>query len=345
MSIELKTHKIIWGSSGNMCAFPDCKRKLLINDGSYDTSVVGQEAHIISKGKNGPRGDSELPLELRDKSDNIILLCADHHKIIDDHPERYTIEMLREFKANHLNWVSQNLSVDKVKERDELAYAGYVDTFIQLAEIDSWTDWTYYAFSNSTSILYGNLRKLKELLEFITNRIWFKRYPELENAFQNFKSITSDFISLFERYMYRKQDREELMDYVYKPVVDDEKIIRTSKFYQNSEGDQLKYGKALERYKYHNELLQDLILEMTRAVNHLFDMVRMYLFPAFRIKEGIVAVNFGYSWGNAWENSRVEYQKNEVMTLYPGVRKFAEIRAQRNYAIGSGIDEDYFKYL
>lgn len=58
-----------------------------------------------------------------------------------------------------------------------------------------------------------------------------------------------------------------LMEYVYKAIVDDEKIIRTSKFYQSLEGDELKYGRALKKFKYHNELLQDLILEMTRGVS------------------------------------------------------------------------------
>ena len=60
MSISLKTHKMLWGRSGNMCAFPNCKKELVMDESETDdASVIGEEAHIIARKENGPRGKSK----------------------------------------------------------------------------------------------------------------------------------------------------------------------------------------------------------------------------------------------------------------------------------------------
>ena len=75
MSISLKTHKMLWGRSGMMCAFPDCKKELVSDESETDDpSLIGEEAHIVGKTENSPRGKSDLPSEQRDKFDNLILL-------------------------------------------------------------------------------------------------------------------------------------------------------------------------------------------------------------------------------------------------------------------------------
>jgi hypothetical protein len=334
MTIKFNTRKIIWARSGNMCAYPDCRRSLV----TEDTSIVGEEAHIIGKRSTGPRGESEIPEEILNHENNLILLCPEHHKIVDDHPLKYRPELLREYKVKHEEWVKQNLIFDKIKEGNDQCYADYIDTFIQLANIDSWQDWTYDVFYNRPSILSGTLKNLKQLLEFIMNRVWFGRYPDLERGFNNFKEVTSDFISLFEMHIYWPKNMEGI-------EFSNEKIIRTAKFYQDYGQEKVRYSNALKMYKYHTEFLQDLIIEMTRSVNYLFDMVRKYLFAGFRISEGIVRINFGHSWGNSWKNLRVEYKENEKTMLYPGAKEFAKIRADRNYSIGKGYDEEYFKYF
>lgn len=53
MGIDLKTHKMLWGKSGNRCSFTDCKVELVIDDSeSENPSVIDQEAHIVAKKKN-----------------------------------------------------------------------------------------------------------------------------------------------------------------------------------------------------------------------------------------------------------------------------------------------------
>ena len=48
-------------------------------------------------------GNSPLTYEERNKYDNLILMCKVHHKIIDDQPNTYTVEVLKSMKAAHIN--------------------------------------------------------------------------------------------------------------------------------------------------------------------------------------------------------------------------------------------------
>ncbi|NGY85260.1 HNH endonuclease [Bacillus megaterium] len=78
--------------------------------------MVGEECHIISAKKNGPRYDSSFPTERLDSYENLILLCRIHHKLIDDQYQTYDTELLHRLKSNHEKWISDNLRIDKEKE-------------------------------------------------------------------------------------------------------------------------------------------------------------------------------------------------------------------------------------
>jgi hypothetical protein len=73
-------------------------------------SVVGEECHIHSHKGQGPRFDAGFPNGKLDGPDNLILLCRNHHKLVDDQCETYSVEVLRTLKINHENWVSTALS-------------------------------------------------------------------------------------------------------------------------------------------------------------------------------------------------------------------------------------------
>lgn len=108
MSITDKTRKVLWGRSGNLCAF--CKAHLVVDASEVDSeSVVGDECHIISGAPNGPRHDPTLVPGEIDGLGNLILLCRVHHKLVDDQPETFTASTLRQLKANHEKWVKERL--------------------------------------------------------------------------------------------------------------------------------------------------------------------------------------------------------------------------------------------
>lgn len=334
MSVSLKTHKMLWGRSGMMCAFPDCKKELVSDESETDdASLIGEEAHIVGKREDSPRGKSDLHLEQRDKFDNLILLCSIHHKIVDDQENTYTVEILKNYKREHLNWVKNNLSQDLVKQREDEIYASYIDKFLELAEVDTWTDWTSWIFGGGQPAIHKDtLENLKKLNEFILSRVWFGSYPQLEKAFNNFSRISNDFTRVFSKYSERtKESDEEAVEMIY-----------TEKFYKITEYNPELYHKLGDKYDYHCLLIEDLVLEMTRAANHLFDMVRHYLFSAFRIEEGVLLVQIGPFSDFSIKTFRVEYTKQEKLTLYLGLKDFMKSRNQRDYCRGEGISEDYF---
>jgi len=91
-----------------------CRRELVIEATSRDAqAIVGEECHIISRKTEGPRFDQDYAAEKIDAVENLILLCAVHHKMVDDQPETYTAEILRKLKANHEAWVRTSLADEK----------------------------------------------------------------------------------------------------------------------------------------------------------------------------------------------------------------------------------------
>jgi hypothetical protein len=113
MAISDKARKILWGRSGNLCTF--CQQLLVVDKTEANPeSVVGDEAHIVSKSPDGPRGHIELKCD-HDAYENFILLCKVHHKMVDDQPETYTFGCLLLLKSMHEFWVEQQLSGSQSK--------------------------------------------------------------------------------------------------------------------------------------------------------------------------------------------------------------------------------------
>lgn len=115
-----KEIKILWGRSGNRCAI--CKLELT-PDGDKET--LGEMAHIVAKSNEGPRGDSPLGLQERDKYNNLILLCPTHHSNIDKNFNDWSVDKLHSTKTEHEAWVSEqlstgNISVAKIDNTDFL---------------------------------------------------------------------------------------------------------------------------------------------------------------------------------------------------------------------------------
>lgn len=319
---------MLWGRSGNICAFPNCKKQLVMDiSETDDISIVGEEAHIVAKEQEGPRGISTLGIGERDKYSNLILLCSIHHKIIDDHPDRYTKDVLEAYKSLHETWVAENLKLDLLKQRDDETYASYIDEFLRICNVNHWKAWTSFLLSGEQPRIdkeaYENLRKV---INFIISRIWPKRYLELEAAFYNFKNVANDLLLVFDKHADSKNDE-----------------YWTNKFYKIEGWDPELYKRMLDEYLYHCHLIQDLTIELTRAGNYIFDSIRGYLLPNFRINEGVLLVEIGPFSDLSWKTFRVEYQgEQRTPTPYGGLRSFMEIRTTRDLCYGEGINENYF---
>ncbi|HYW39250.1 MAG TPA: hypothetical protein VE957_14140 [Terriglobales bacterium] len=120
MEIPVKEQRILLLSSGNRCAFLGCSNTLVQHVGVMKRPVVtGQIAHIISESADGPRGTEYLPQGEHNKHTNLIYLCPQHHKEVDDQPEIYTVERLRQMKADHEAAIQQAISHSYATQRNE----------------------------------------------------------------------------------------------------------------------------------------------------------------------------------------------------------------------------------
>jgi hypothetical protein len=88
--------KRLFAHSGNRCAFPKCTAALI-----SAATVIGEICHIKAAKPNGPRYDPQQTTEDRHGYQNLIVLCANHHTIIDDDPEAHTVDRLTKMKAAH----------------------------------------------------------------------------------------------------------------------------------------------------------------------------------------------------------------------------------------------------
>jgi hypothetical protein len=338
MSITIKTHKLIWGRSGNMCAFPDCKKQLVIDETSTDDpSVIGQEAHIVAKKLNGPRGKFPLEMDKRDKYDNLVLLCSVHHKIIDDQEKEYTVEKLHEFKKTHENWVKENLSIDSQKIRDDELYVTYIEKFIELTNLNNWTNWTSFMLGSSETFPKKEFDLLRKVPDYVVSRVWPKRYELLELALTNFKNILNDLVRVYQEYPGENPNGYSIEKFY--------KNYQREKFYYNEKDYSYENErKALDEYNYHVGLIIDLVIELTRALNYICDYIRKYLFESFRIEEGVILISRWDIFSS--QNYRLEYRDSQRTEMpYQGLKKFMSERSERDYCVGEGINEYYFRKM
>lgn len=107
MSVSNKTTKILWAKSGGKCAFPGCGQDLI----SVDGSVIGQVCHMVSRRKDGPRGGEDLHGADIDGEGNLILLCGNHHTLIDDQWQKYPVDLLKQMKRKHEEEIQSHLNM------------------------------------------------------------------------------------------------------------------------------------------------------------------------------------------------------------------------------------------
>jgi len=101
-----RSKRPVWISSGNRCALPECRKRLVETaDGSAYGGVLGELAHIAGNRPGSARFDAEMPESDRNSAGNLILVCANCHKKIDGDPETYTIGRLRRIKQEHEEWI------------------------------------------------------------------------------------------------------------------------------------------------------------------------------------------------------------------------------------------------
>lgn len=104
--------QLLFGMAAGRCEYRGCN-KLLTRDDLGQRGKFSVFAHIIADEPGGPRGDAELSPKLAQDITNLMLLCLEHHRLIDvDDVVGHRVERLHEMKARHEERVRRLTEID-----------------------------------------------------------------------------------------------------------------------------------------------------------------------------------------------------------------------------------------
>lgn len=97
--VDHKTQRALWARAAGRCQYRGCNCELVgeLLSGKED-KMFGFVAHIVADSPNGARGHPTRSALLAKDISNLMLLCAKHHRLIDDeapgdHPEELLLRM------------------------------------------------------------------------------------------------------------------------------------------------------------------------------------------------------------------------------------------------------------
>ncbi len=182
-SEETKTRKTLskmeeialWVASGAQCAI--CKKKLIFEDLRVYINIA-DKAHIIAHSGDGPRGEFSLKnyslsAEDLDSIRNLVLLCKDHHHIVD---------------TNHTEWTAEKLFI--IKNEHEAQIRAKLDckqaTLAVIHKTMDDTPVTIDSANNTDALVFGKT-EYRKLFEDFTPEGWEAAKAEVEAFYQEVK--------------------------------------------------------------------------------------------------------------------------------------------------------------
>ncbi len=165
--------------SGNECAYPGCSKKLIAEDG---VSIISKICHIAAASKEGPRFDANMTDDERREFDNLILLCDEHHIMIDnkENEAQYPASLLKEWKNAHEKKISELISNKNLLSKYPLALnkvinaiASKIDEVLNLPETEN-------APNIKTKILFNNVKRYETMIrEFAPYQVKINKIYEI----------------------------------------------------------------------------------------------------------------------------------------------------------------------
>ena len=326
--IALKTRVLLWGRAAARCAFPECHKEL-VHDATEtdDESLIGDIAHIVAESEDGPRGKSTLSEEERAKYSNLVLMCKNHHKVIDDQPYEWTVNKLTVLQKAHEEIVRDRMSAPEIQRiAANEAYASIVDEWAQRTDLEHWEAWTSWLLgADGPSQTIEFINALRDIVPWLLGRVWPDGNERLENAFLNFRLVLNDLLLVFGEHATKGPDD----------------CYHTERFYRIKEWNPKRYHELVDHYETHVDLVNDLVLELTRAANFICDIVRATLEPSYRLKEGVLLVTAGPYGDMRFHTFRTEYREQEQTEVpYQGIAKFKVERFTRDHTFAPKPSSD-----
>lgn len=127
-SISQATQLMLWGITAGRCEFDGCNKPLWQSSITKEQVNIAQKAHIWSFSENGPRGNDGIDLKKINSLCNLMLVCHECHKLIDEDKkgEKYSVELLIQMKQKHEDRINLATSISPNKDSHIILYGSNI---------------------------------------------------------------------------------------------------------------------------------------------------------------------------------------------------------------------------
>ena len=124
--IPEKVRYLLWAKSAGRCEFNGCNKLLFRDELTQNEMNFADVAHIIGDSPNGPRGDIVLSKEYCSDINNLMIMCKDHHRMIDEIIRAYNVELLRQMKQAHEERIERQTEIKPDKTSQVIIYTASI---------------------------------------------------------------------------------------------------------------------------------------------------------------------------------------------------------------------------
>lgn len=115
-SPDAHTQRRLFAASAGYCQNPGCMQELFI-DIAGESFHIAEMAHVFAANEGGPRANPELSKEERGAFDNLVVLCANCHTMVDKAPAAFPDTMMQGWKREHANKLKQIFGAVRLNDR------------------------------------------------------------------------------------------------------------------------------------------------------------------------------------------------------------------------------------
>jgi hypothetical protein len=214
------TQRRLYTKAGDCCAYPDCPERLLIKEG-----YLADICHIEALNPEGPRYNSapEITDEQRNSEPNLILLCKNHHYIIDRKNENgdpyYSTEQLKAMKRAHEELVES--ARNKITQAKQPSILARIVRELSTTRYDSTSGKVTLPFTIDEKISFNDVQRYRGIIEKYAPyaQVYLEKlYNELEaNQLETVLSVLNDLYLMSKR---SGQSADDTLDLVQDRLIE-----------------------------------------------------------------------------------------------------------------------------
>lgn len=152
---------ILWGKAAGRCEYRGCNKPLFVDALTKSEFNQAYIAHIVADVPGGPRGDAIKSELLKDDISNLMLMCDEHHRLIDKkdvagHPDT----LLSQMKKEHEDRIDKVASINPSMHSHIITYKANVGLYTPVISYESVREYLlpshYPAASNAIDLGLSN---------------------------------------------------------------------------------------------------------------------------------------------------------------------------------------------